>query len=212
MPFVEADGKRILFIHIPKTGGTSIEKWLGSKGPIMFRSIGIPPQHRTTPQHFTYNDLSHLFGDEYFDYSFAIVRNPFNRFVCEYKMRALEARRGIWGQAPAFALWSETVVEAYRSNRWFLDNHLRPQWEFISKRVRVFKYEEGLDKIVQKVCEEVSIPAPSDALGRHMSTDEFSDVIDWDVKEITAVKNLYRQDFDMFGYSAEFESRDILSV
>ena len=41
MPFIDHQGRRSLFVHIPKTGGTSIETWLKGIGPLRLYRNGI---------------------------------------------------------------------------------------------------------------------------------------------------------------------------
>ena len=43
MPMIEFGSKKVLlFIHIPKTGGSSIEKWFGSVAKLRLKSPAIP--------------------------------------------------------------------------------------------------------------------------------------------------------------------------
>lgn len=73
--------KKICFIHIPKTGGTSIEKnldimnknnyWGGFKGRSM--------------QHYLWNDYKNILNENYNNFfKFTIVRNPYDRIISEY--------------------------------------------------------------------------------------------------------------------------------
>ena len=78
--------KKLIFVHIPKNAGESVEKALG-----MYR--GDPKQtmwgvvgKRTVLQHLTGVELRDRIGDEaiwngYF--KFAIVRNPWSKAVSE---------------------------------------------------------------------------------------------------------------------------------
>ena len=66
-----------IFIHIPRTGGTSIEHWflnhtMGNKN--------LPLKHLTAPQaKLIYKD----YWNDY--YKFSIIRNPYNRFVSMFR-------------------------------------------------------------------------------------------------------------------------------
>ena len=75
----------ITFIHIPKSGGTSIEKFLQSKGYKMslFTSTGSIFINNHTPQHCTYRELNEL--NLITDKVFTIVRNEVDRTISEYK-------------------------------------------------------------------------------------------------------------------------------
>lgn len=82
----------LVFIHIPKTGGSSIEHMLGlihrenlfSPTPLE----GLIPATKT-PQHFTWLELRQNLPSAFLDtaYKFAFVRNPWDRFVSEYCWR-----------------------------------------------------------------------------------------------------------------------------
>lgn len=127
MPFIEVDGKRVLFIHIPKTGGTSVEAWLRTQGPLWLHSIGGPAVSRCTPQHYRLADIEHVLGEGYFDYAFAIVRDPYERLASEYKMRAAQQESGFWKVAQPFSYWAEVNLAKQKDHAFQWDNHLRPQ-------------------------------------------------------------------------------------
>ena len=82
MPY--CDNKEIIFLHIPKTGGTTISKifdvpFLHDPNP------GTTP----TPQHLTCGMLRERVGDEKYDsyYKFTFVRNPWSRILSSYFWR-----------------------------------------------------------------------------------------------------------------------------
>jgi hypothetical protein len=83
--------RRIAFIHIPKTGGSSVEALLGLNTDAAFFSP-TPLKHLTpsnkTPQHFTLRELRANVGEALTDFfRFAFVRNPWDRFASEYVWR-----------------------------------------------------------------------------------------------------------------------------
>jgi hypothetical protein len=74
--------KRFIFVHIPKTGGTSVTTALRAYGLALqgernYESIYF--KHATAP------DLRRMMGDEFYRYfKFAIVRNPWDWAVSNY--------------------------------------------------------------------------------------------------------------------------------
>ncbi|MCI4679804.1 sulfotransferase family protein [Rhodoblastus acidophilus] len=200
MPIFHTNGKNVLFVHIPKTGGTSVEKWLRRHVNISFFSIGVPSAMKCTPQHLTNHDFFQIFGKGYFDYTFAIVRNPFDRIVSEYRMREAEGNAGFWGAFPEFSLWLEENLPLQTRDPWRLDNHLRPQWEFISSDTEVFRFEDGLENIMRSVADRVGLPPPDDVpheMGRPLGPTKLA----WDERDILKMRIHYGQDFSHFGYS-----------
>ena len=93
--------KTVLFIHVPKTGGTAIETY--------FRAIGFagyfdPPTYmpvrpylKVPPTHYDYGVLKRLYNLDAL-YSFAVVRHPVRRMVSEYRW-ALEKSTAAAGRS-----------------------------------------------------------------------------------------------------------------
>lgn len=200
MPFIQAHGKKILFIHVPRTGGTSTEQWLSSVAPLRFFSYGIPSFLKCTPQHLTYSDIAALFGEEFFEYGFMIVRNPYRRLESEYKMRHVLAKQSFFGAMEPFSAWLEANIDVARNNPWHMDNHIRPQWQFASKHLQVFKFETGLDTIWDTVSRDVGIDSFQAPARPHLDTGGFDGKIEWDIKEVNLVREFYRQDFEQFDF------------
>jgi len=84
--------RNVVFVHIPKTGGSSIAAMLGLTKPIHFVACapipGLSPTDRT-PQHFTWRELRPHLSQEFATAAFkaAFVRNPWDRFLSEYTYR-----------------------------------------------------------------------------------------------------------------------------
>ena len=54
-----------------------------------------------------------------------------------------------------------SALQALKHDPWFLDNHYRPQIEFLGAPVRVFRFEDGLDAVFDFVSAEMGIPCPA---------------------------------------------------
>lgn len=204
MPYIEHDGKRILFIHIPKTGGTTIETWLEGIAPLNMYCRGVPQPLKVTPQHFRWSDVSALFAEGSFDYCFTVVRDPYKRLESEYKMRWIGAQEGLWGGVSAFPVWLENQLHACRINPNHLDNHLMPQWQFIGDQVNVFHFEDGLERIIAQICEETGLPAP-ETVAHKISSETFEGEIDWDFPDVIRANKFYAEDFKNLGYEKRAE-------
>ncbi len=203
MPFIEYQGRRSLFVHVPKTGGTSIESWFGTIAPLRFFQHGAPQALKCTVQHLTYTDIRLMLGDDYFDYAFAIVRNPFRRLESEYRMRSDQASDGMFGRIPAFPIWLRGQIEAMQKGVFHQDGHLRPQIDFVSSRIEIFRFEEGIDRIIAQVAARTGLPLPAetphDMQAQRFDPDRHG-APDWDLPLVDLVQRAYAADFETFGY------------
>lgn len=205
MPFVELNSKRLLFIHIPKTGGTSIERWLAQFAALKFRTMGLPEASKCTPQHFRMRDIRALFGENYFDYSFAFVRNPYDRMESEYRMQATLQKAGFWKEYQSFSMWLEANLSRAKNNPFHADNHFRAQWEFLGSDVDIFKFEDGLMRGLEKAATLLGISLP-EQFPHELSTSRSEVVIQWDLADRILVQEYFRKDFELFGYEFSAES------
>jgi hypothetical protein len=197
MPFIDHDGKRVLYVHVPKTGGTSVERWLGSLATLRLHSVGVPQPLRVTPQHLRHADIEALLGEGFFEYAFMTVRNPFARLESEYRMQVALAEQGFWGKAPKFGPWLERALERMARDPHADDNHLRPQWDFLGEGVEVFRLEDGLDRALKTVAGRIGAPPPATA--EHALRSE-PVPIRWRKPDILRVRRAYAEDFAEFGY------------
>jgi hypothetical protein len=198
VPFVSHAGHNVLFVHIPRTGGTTVEHWLETLGTVRLRSGSIPQFSKVTPQHLRMNDAEEFLGEDFFAYAFAIVRNPFERIASEFRARRALTEESFWKSSPRFPTWLENSLEAARRNPFHLDHHLRPQWDFVTSRVKVFHYEEGLESILARVASDIGAPAPGE-LPRKLATQRDSS-IRFDIAERERILAAYDRDFELFGY------------
>jgi hypothetical protein len=198
MPIYDVNGKKCLFIHIPKCGGSSIERWLEQFSVSSFWSPEILDSFPCTPQHFHSEILEHLFCADYFDYVFTVCRNPIDRLLSEYKFRMGPRRQKI-----EFSNWLYSRIREYRENNFTSDNHLRPQYEFLAFASEVFHFEEGISNIVSTLSTKLGVPGCSEVYHEKRSI-QFEVQIDQDLLEF--IENHYKRDFETFGYSGEFNT------
>lgn len=197
MPFIQHNGKRVLFIHIPKAGGTSVETWMNGIAPLRLFSMGIPHASRCTPQHYRAQDIRALLGEGFFDLAVTIVRNPYDRIASEYRMRAELAKESFWKGLPAFSPWIEENLDRQQRERFHLDNHLRPQWEFLGNDVEVFRLEDGLAAPLARIADVLSVAPPE--MPPHELRSAPQEIV-WDVADRIRVQTHYAKDFERFGY------------
>lgn len=74
--------EKLIFVHIPKTGGTTIEHYLNLRNCIQ----GYCVIKNVAFQHFNWSDYKKLLGNKIYEkyFKFSIVRNPIDRCISEY--------------------------------------------------------------------------------------------------------------------------------
>jgi len=198
MPVFFKGSHKILFVHIPKTGGTYIENLFAHND--FQHDFWVQPEDRhllgvmhCSPQHLHWSQLKAIFAIRKFSYMFTVVRNPLSRFISEYQMRShrLDAE---------FNEWAVQILDRQQKNRFVSDNHLRPQVEFVGENVEIFKFEDGLGpewlaQLQARLGQEFP-PLVAPAVTRkkaHKSVEPCREVIE-------RVQQLYAEDYQRFGY------------
>jgi hypothetical protein len=151
--FVKGD-KRVLFVHVPKTGGKSVERLFMDSGWSMHlwsspkAERGFYFTLRCPPQHLHAAQLRRLLKLRTFDLVLMVVRDPLARFRSEY----LHGAGGpVALDAASVDQWAHDVFARYERNPYVRDNHLRPQVEFELPRSEVYRLEDGLDAAIESV-------------------------------------------------------------
>lgn len=88
MPFI--DKHKLLFVHIPKCGGTSIEEKFGiakendAKAAYSWYTKKIGDRF-FAPQHYTPKIIRHFYPERFKDYKkFTVVRNPYTKCISSF--------------------------------------------------------------------------------------------------------------------------------
>ncbi len=196
MPILKTKDKTILYIHIPKCGGTSIEGWLEQYGVIALLDRKHSDVYsKCSPQHIHAEVLEKFFCKEYFDYVFIIVRNPYSRIISEYNMRRTFGNN----KQISFSDWLKNAISSYKKNPWYLDNHLRPQSDFICFDCDVFKLEDDISRLSAKfslLLNQSVAPVPHS----FKNTSPFS-INELNDDDRNMIAEMYAEDFSRFGYT-----------
>mgnify|MGYP001346393461 CR=1 FL=1 len=197
MPLFRHKSKLIHFIHIPKTGGTLIEYSLTSSGAIQALFNRKKNKFsKVTMQHLHYEYYKQIIPKDFADWSFAVVRNPYDRIVSEYKMKILRIRK-------SDQTFDSFVLESFErclENKQHRDNHIRPQSDFITDYIDTFKIEDGLDIPLKTACKKLGLPykgIPKVNTGTNIRIKASYTTVD-------NIKQFYFEDFNLFNYQLDF--------
>jgi len=216
---VNIENKKILFIHIPKCGGTSIAKCFYNQIGEIFPSkrwlindseklIGLNLTHLTCNDIFTRlkiaNDL---------DYIFTISRNPYHRFIslANWIKDGWEKENSEWNikNQKMFINFNNLheLIKHVMSNR---ENFMfKPQHEYIKgfeKIIKIFKIEEGMGNILKKIEVDNNFSSPLEIINTNYSSRKTFKVdhIDGSIKKM--LDDLYKKDFEIFKYDMRLPS------
>jgi hypothetical protein len=163
MPLFRINNKNVLFIHVPKTGGTSIEYALSLLSPMCFhsrdgkrlKSLLDGRFSRSLPlQHFHARLLEVCLDQNLIDYAFMVVRAPLARIISEY--RHSRARGRLDAKMP-FSQWLRFSLAAARFDPSFRNNHFRKQSDFYCFGADVFQFEAGLRNCLAPVAARLGV-------------------------------------------------------
>lgn len=196
MPIFHKNGKQHLFIHIPKTGGSSIEASLQPHVSMTLKHNGVPAGFSCPPQHLHYEALALRFDLSQFDTKFAIVRHPVIRLVSEYKFRTAKRNRYI-----SFDVWAERALRFAQIDMYCLNNHMRPQIEFVGPGVEIFHYEEGLESVFRQICNRIGV----NDISPHLSWEKRGRTAQIRISQsiFDLITGFYARDFDAFNFDVK---------
>jgi hypothetical protein len=206
--FVNGD-RNLLFVHVPKAGGTSMERMLRASGWKMkfHASRNSEPRtfalRRCSPQHYHGALLSEVFDLSAFELRFAIVRDPIARFRSEYLHQVRRLPEGIRTDAGSVEAWAEQAFAAYAANPYVYDNHPRPQSEFLIEGLVVHRLEDGLEAATVDVERRLGHPIERDVPRGQHSVERAgvpSDAVEVSPKLEARLREFYAADFAAFGY------------
>jgi len=199
MPMVIAEGKTIFFAHVPKTGGSSVEDYLVRRfGPLTIRdrhkAQKRPGTGLITPStHFAALDLVEFLPPN-LDFSFAVVRDPMDRLLSEYRYQqgaSISSRM-------SFSTWLRLMLKASAIEPRLFENHTRPQTDLVPEGAEIFRLEDGFDGMIGRLDAVTGTTAPDIQVG-HILKRERKPMTLYR-QDIEAVERFYAADYERFGY------------
>ena len=201
MPVAIVNGRSVLFVHIPKTGGSSVERYLSQHGPLLLNGNGRAVGLRCSAQHLHAAALASLEATQGHDWTFTIVRHPVARLVSEYRY---QMRKPGWLRSRvSFSGWLSYALARRAIDSWYRDNHFRPQHEFILPGMEIMRFEDGVDTCLRRVAERLETPAPITSIREKPSPDTPMTLTS---PVLARIEQAYARDFADFGYGADVSS------
>jgi len=204
VPVFVKDDHRVLFVHVPKTGGSAIEDAFRDDGWEVYfldrRSRRHPASQLRTcsPQHMHADLLSQTLRLDRMQVAVMVVREPLARFRSEYLWRH---RRDPGLDPGDVEAWGLRLLDRFHADPFVLDNHARPQVAFRVPGARVHRYEDGLQALADDVATACGLdhapqvrPAPEPSGSRSRDVPVTAELE-------RALREFYREDHAQLGYS-----------
>ena len=208
---------KCVYVHIPKTGGTSIEKIfyeiLHKEKPSMTsRSdfeyfLGWDGEHKLWMQHATMQQINDLYEKDVSEYfKFAFVRNPYERAVSDWKF--LRGRSNKKWRSKTFLKYLN--CDGYfkrmlsdKKNKSTRIDHTYSQFDFLYSKdgkclVDFIGKFENLQEDFNTICDKMGIARKTLPYSKKQKYKNYTEYYDDETREIVAEK--YAKDIEYFGY------------
>jgi len=195
---VWCEQRQLIFIHIPKTGGTSVE----AKLRLLKRANGYGIFNKRARQHFFWKDYLQLLGDEKYNMwnKFSICRNPYDKLISEYFWCPVAGHRKNQ-TLDEFIDYCKEVVEADNYDETIYHDHFIPQHKFIFDNNnnlqinKLFRFED-YDELEKYLLKEHNINNKKKInVGKHKKEVILNEFQKKKIYEI------YKKDFELLNYS-----------
>jgi hypothetical protein len=142
---------KLIFIHIPKCAGTSIERCLFNNhqpAQTNYKNChGWDEKNKIWMQHATAEQIKELYVDDFYSFTrFAVVRNPWDRAVSDYIWIKRELK--ICGSLKDYLLlegkFNDNRLKLPQTNKSTRADHIRPQSDFI--------FSQRGENLVEHIC------------------------------------------------------------
>ncbi len=204
MPYFKNNNNNILLIHIPKTGGTSIEKYFSNKFNIPLNKDSLYTEtefiNNVSYQHQPYQyiiDNKELFKIDMNNLQIiTIVRNPYMRIISDmFYNKIINVN-----SKPDIVFWEmKKYLHKYKLDNSIFDNHIRPQHYFLTynntipHNITILKTEK-LTEMMR------NIGYIDFNLHRNKNNNNIDYMTLLNKDSIQLINSFYKEDFELFGY------------
>ena len=182
---------KFIFVHIPKTAGTTIKTWLK-------KVIGECPE--PVWEHFKIKEIVHMFHETFFQecFKFTFVRNPWDRAVSHYfyfRSERYRKKNPVKWRKYSSVSFDEFVKRKMMFMPQFeniVDNRGRVRIDFVGKF-------ESIIEDLGFVADKIGVKKP-DILPISNKTEHNDYRSYYNSKTIEIIKDYYKNDIELFGY------------
>lgn len=192
---------KYFFVHIPKTGGTSVHKVLHSE-----ESGGYGVKNKKAVHHCTASEYIQRFGQDVWDeyVTFAVCRNPYDRFLSSFYASPIP-NLGFKNKQSIdeFIQSVKEIVKHQQYDKGLYHEHVRPQTDFIflpnCTQVQVqlvFRIENVLTGLAPFLKQHFGI----DEHFPHENKSTTQNKVKLTESQKQKISTLYAKDFERLGY------------
>ena len=177
-----------VFIHINKTGGSSIEK-----------ALKLPFEHKTALE-----TIDHLGWERWNKrFSFTVIRNPFDKVLSHYTYRVETNQTELGNRTISFRDWVRLTYGEQDATYYDKPKFFMPQHDWISDESgnilvdKIYRFE-SLNDDFRRICENLGRTATLP----HVKASKRGDYRDYyDTDTIDIISDWFKKDLDCFNYS-----------
>lgn len=183
----------LIFVHIPKTGGTSIRK-----------ALNLPPPQREIGliKHFSAAEICQHLPSLLWksSYKFAFVRNPYTRLYSHYQYRLREGRiEQRYGQKLAFSDWVPIALKEETAG------NLKPQYQWVCNEdgEQIVDFVGRFEQLTSGFAQIMSNTGVHVAQLEHLNRSPVSAGLETVYDDVARhlAYDFYQEDFERYGYA-----------
>ena len=186
--------QKILFVHAPKTGGTSIRNWLTN-------NTNAHPLKAA--KHYSKENILKKFNSIEVNFSFAVVRNPWDYAVSWYffnrdrALRRLDSPKQKGKYSNEYNL--HVLSEFDKGIEYYLTNFNKKPLSLTTKDVNYILKLETIDQDFKKIQDIFQCYTPLDHLNKSNRKKDYRQYYNDKTKNIIAER--FREDINVFKYT-----------
>lgn len=195
------ESAKLIFIHIPKTGGTTFENYLFHKFKIPFSDLYEKVHNGHSLQHCTYREMKQFIANNtQNNYKIiAFIRNPFHRIISDLfhfqQIKRDSSQEEIHRSVVHVLTTKQTIEDRYLN--W--DNHFLPQTDYLLDENgkipphMIIIETSDIDKVMSGLYPDFKLMARHNVTPNKPNYDNF-----FLEKTKQFIRKFYQKDFDLF--------------